>query len=76
ITINVSSFFRNRYRWDALEKQVLPRWLEDSRGKLRGWSAACSSGEDPYSLAMMMARSGGTRPYDMLATDLDPAILK
>ncbi|ENN8957752.1 protein-glutamate O-methyltransferase CheR [Listeria monocytogenes] len=76
ITINVSSFFRNRNRWDALEKQVLPRLLENSRGKLRVWSAACSSGEEPYSLAMMMERSVGTRHYDILATDLEPAILK
>ncbi|MCH3138989.1 chemotaxis protein CheR, partial [Listeria monocytogenes] len=70
------SFFRNRNRWDALEKQVLPRLLEDSRGTLRVWSAACSSGEEPYSLAMMMERSVGTRQYDILATDLEPAILK
>ncbi len=59
-------------RW---KKQVLPRLLEDSRGKLRVWSAACSSGEEPYSLAMMMERSVGTRHYDILATDLEPAIL-
>lgn len=32
ITINVSAFFRNRNRWDVLEKQVIPRLLEDSRG--------------------------------------------
>lgn len=76
ITINVSSFFRNRNRWDALENTVVPHLLENGCGKLRVWSAACSSGEEPYSLAMMLERVAGARHYDILATDLEPAILK
>jgi len=71
MTINVSEFWRNPNRWEALEKQFLPRLIEASGNRLKCWSAACSSGEEPYSLAMILARHGALRTARVLATDID-----
>ncbi|HKN93192.1 MAG TPA: CheR family methyltransferase [Thermoleophilaceae bacterium] len=58
ITINETHFFRNRPQMTALEKEILPQLIEAKREtrKLRIWSAACSSGEEPYSLAILIDR--------------------
>jgi chemotaxis protein methyltransferase CheR len=66
ITINETSFFRNEPQLDVFEKHVLPELLEARKGvkRLRIWSAACSSGEEPYTLAMQVHRSLGLRIND------------
>lgn len=75
MTINVSEFFRNANRWDVLEKKILPRLLkESSRPKI--WSAACSTGEEPYTLAMIMAQFMPLSQVSIFATDLDRMILE
>ncbi len=56
MTINVSEFYRNPIRWQQLEEDILPQLLRTSQGKLRVWSAACSTGEEPYSLAMLLSK--------------------
>jgi chemotaxis protein methyltransferase CheR len=58
ITINETHFFRNRPQMKALETEILPQLIEARRHtrKLRIWSAACSSGEEPYSLAILIDR--------------------
>ena len=56
LTINVTKLRRNAEAWDALEQQALPALLERS-GPIRAWSAGCSSGEEPYTLAMAFARA-------------------
>ncbi|HLT55588.1 MAG TPA: CheR family methyltransferase, partial [Bacillota bacterium] len=53
LTINVSEFYRNPKRWDVLQREVIP-YLTKDKSKLFIWSAACSTGEEPYSIAMMM----------------------
>ena len=55
ITINVSEFFRNPDQWEILDKQILPSLLQKYRD-LKIWCAACSTGEEPYSLAMLLSR--------------------
>ncbi|WP_029420301.1 CheR family methyltransferase [Alicyclobacillus macrosporangiidus] len=70
MTINVSEFLRNPERWHAL-MQHLP---EVAGRSLRAWSAACASGEEPYTLALLLEERGGTR-YDILATDIDRSVL-
>ena len=55
MTINVSEFFRNPNRWEVLEKRILPRLLKNNK-RLKVWSAACSTGEEPYSLVMLLSR--------------------
>ncbi len=74
ITINVSEFYRNNQRWEVLEKNILPKILQRTkRPKL--WSAACSSGEEPYTLAMIMSNSMRLADVRILATDIDENIL-
>jgi chemotaxis protein methyltransferase CheR len=54
LTINVTKFFRNPEAWEWLGKRVLPGLLEARAGRLRIWSAGCASGEEPYTIAMLV----------------------
>jgi len=55
LTINVTKFFRNRDTWTWLGSHLLPGLLRRDEGRLRVWSAGCSSGEEPYTIAMLVA---------------------
>lgn len=70
MTINVSEFWRNPNRWEVLEKTFLPQMLRSSR-RLKVWSAACSTGEEPYTLAMILNELKALQETHLLATDLD-----
>ncbi|WP_132767005.1 CheR family methyltransferase [Tepidibacillus fermentans] len=74
ITINVSEFFRNRPRWKVLEDKILPQLLQTK--KLKAWSAACSTGEEPYTLAMIIQQKYPMTHLDLLASDIDEGALK
>jgi chemotaxis protein methyltransferase CheR len=82
ITINETSFFRNEPQLSVFEAQALPELLEArSREKrLRIWSAACSTGEEPYTLAILLHRTLGVRLADwrieILGTDISEKALK
>jgi len=54
LTINVTKFFRNWDTYSALEQKVIPALWERGERELRVWSAGCSSGEEPYSTAILM----------------------
>lgn len=70
LTINVSEFYRNPAQWEMLEKEIMPNILKvNKRPKI--WSAACSTGEEPYSLTMMMSRLTDLGSVKILATDID-----
>ncbi len=81
ITINETSFFRNEPQLDVFEQKILPELLESRKAKktLRVWSAACSSGEEPYTLAIQIHRSLGVRLSDwrveILGTDISEKVL-
>lgn len=75
MTINVSEFFRNGDRWQILEDKILPR-LRGNKKRLKCWSAACSTGEEPYSLAMILAKQGILELSEILATDIDSGALE
>ncbi len=80
LTTNVSSFFRERHHFDTFEKKLLPGLLERARSgsKVRIWSAGCSSGQEPYSLAMvLLSRVPDIHTLDIkiLGTDIDLKIL-
>ncbi|MFL5807622.1 MAG: CheR family methyltransferase [Roseiflexaceae bacterium] len=76
LTINVSSFFRDVERYQQLQTVILPALLRD-RPNLRVWSAGCSRGHEPYSLAMLLAEMSGLyRRHQILGTDIDRAVLE
>ena len=74
LTINVTDFFRDRAQWDRLEATVLPSLLAQ-RGALKIWSAGCSHGQEPLSLAILLDEAGALRRSTILATDFDHAAL-
>ncbi|PLT34874.1 protein-glutamate O-methyltransferase CheR [Bacillus sp. V5-8f] len=74
MTINVSEFYRNAKRWEVLEKKILPRLLGTSR-KLKIWSAACSTGEEPYTIAMVLSNLLPLSQIEIHATDIDENVL-
>lgn len=84
ISTNVTSFFREVHHYDLLTAELLPRWLEQKRragDRLRIWSAGCSTGEEPYALAMVLAEAieahgAGAADAKILATDLSPQALE
>ena len=70
MTINVSEFYRNAKRWEILEKKILPQILNHTT-KPKIWSAACSTGEEPYTLAMIFSKYIPLSNVKILATDID-----
>jgi len=74
ITINVSEFLRNPEAFDTLRTRYLPGLLA-GRTMLRVWSAGCSLGYEPYSIAMLVRELSATVGLRILATDLDERIL-
>ena len=74
LTINVSEFFRNADKFSVLEKSIIPKLLKTSP-RLSIWSAGCSIGAEPYSLAIIMKELTPNVRHRILATDLDVEIL-
>lgn len=75
MTINVSEFYRNAQRWEVLERRIFPKLLSTNK-RLKIWSAACSTGEEPYSLSMVLASHIPLRDVSIFATDLDAGALE
>jgi chemotaxis protein methyltransferase CheR len=80
LTINVTKFFRNPETFAAIDRELVPALYARVEPQLRIWSAGCASGEEPYSLAMLMHRyaiAQGKRfdRVEVLGTDLDRASL-
>jgi chemotaxis methyl-accepting protein methylase len=78
LTINVTRFYRNPETWDCLRRDVLPGLLRSTGGHVRVWSAGCASGEEPYTIAMLLAeaaaglgRTGWLAHVAIDATDVD-----
>lgn len=71
ITINVTEFFRDEAQWTQLRRSVLPELVESQSGRLSIWSAGCSTGQEPYSLAMLLAEAGALEGSKILGTDFD-----
>lgn len=71
LTINVSEFYRNPNQWKVLEQKVMEHLKENNRGSLNIWSSACSTGEEPYSMVMMLSEFYPLDKIKILATDID-----
>ncbi len=81
LTINVTQFFRDPEVFVELENVILPELLAGGKTDLRVWSAGCSSGEEPYSIAISIEETAerlGLKNlrYEIYATDLDDEILR
>lgn len=74
MTINVTEFYRNRPRWDILEEKFLPCLLSRNR-EIKVWSAACSTGEEPFTLSLVLAKKTVLTNVNILATDIDKRVL-
>ena len=80
LSTNLTSFFRESKHFDYFQDVFLPKRLAQSSGpfRLRGWSAACSSGEEPYTLAMTLKESlptNRTTDVKILASDISTKVL-
>jgi chemotaxis protein methyltransferase CheR len=75
ITINETYFFRNAGHFDALRNHILTKFSKENKdGIIRIWSAGCSTGEEPYSIAMIaldMLQDGRDLQIEILGTDVD-----
>jgi chemotaxis protein methyltransferase CheR len=81
LTTNVTRFFREPHHFEHLKTVILPPLLPLAKkgGRIRLWSAACSSGQEPYSMAMtVLSLMPDAARYDVkiLATDIDPNVLR
>jgi chemotaxis protein methyltransferase CheR len=74
ISTNHTYFFREPVHFDILRDQAVPA-LAGTHRAFRVWSAACSSGEEPYSIAITLARAGLACPWQIAATDISHRIL-
>ena len=76
LTINVSEFWRNPEQWKVLEEEILPELMKKFGKSLKIWSAACSTGDEPYSLVMLMSKYAPLNKIKVLATDIDKQVLE
>jgi chemotaxis protein methyltransferase CheR len=74
LTTNETQFFREQKHFDFLRDRILP--LRSTRHIFRVWSAAASSGEEPYSIAMTVAAALGDAPWELVASDLSSRVLE
>lgn len=74
LTINVSEFFRNSSQWRVLKEKILPMLLAENKN-LKIWSAGCSTGQEPYTLAMILKEHFPNGNHSILATDFDTRVL-
>ena len=81
ITTNLTSFFREKYHFEQMATEALPQIMQSRSAtrRLRVWSAGCSTGEEPYSLAMVMRETFERHAnWDarLLATDIDSKVIE
>ncbi|MGN0153794.1 MAG: CheR family methyltransferase [Lachnospiraceae bacterium] len=75
LTINVSEFYRNPKQWQLFENQMIPYLKKKFGSKLNIWSAACSTGDEPYTIAMILAKYFPLEQIHIYATDIDEDVL-
>ncbi|EAT12555.1 protein-glutamate O-methyltransferase CheR [Bermanella marisrubri] len=78
ITTNLTSFFRESHHFEFLAKEIITQWRKNPKEPIRIWSSACSTGPEPYSIAITLRKNIKVDNLDIriLATDLDSDVLK
>jgi len=79
LTTNKTDFFREPAHFEFMTKTVLPEFIDQGRDRLKLWSSACSTGAEPYTMAMVMSDFLGDHlgvKYSILATDLSTDVLE
>ena len=75
MTINVSEFYRNPDQWAFMDREVFPALIEKFGKNLKIWSAACSTGDEPYSLVMALSKHLPINQIKIIATDIDKTVI-
>jgi len=77
LTTNVTELFREQHHFELLAERIVSEAARSGRKKLRIWSAGCSLGDEPYSIAITLTNAPVTRDWDVkiLATDIDTDVL-
>ncbi len=76
LTINVSEFFRNPQQWEELRDNIIP-YLFDTFGRtLKIWSSACSTGDEPYSLVLLLSEFLPLSKIHIYASDVDDQVME
>lgn len=80
LTVNVSDFFRDPRFYDTFRNKILPEVLKSERENIRIWSAGCATGQEPYTIAMLMKNlmqnQGEKISFRIWATDIDRQAIK
>jgi chemotaxis protein methyltransferase CheR len=77
LSVHETYFWRELSQIQALAGIIAPEWFKKSKMPLRIWSAACASGEEPYTIAIALAEAGfGSHPVEIIGTDANPLALK
>jgi chemotaxis protein methyltransferase CheR len=80
VSTNKTDFYREPVHFEFLEKELLPMLVQNkTRGVIKVWSAGCSSGEEPYTLAIVLQEFKEKNPgfdYHILATDISTQVLQ
>lgn len=71
LTINVSQFYRNPVQWVNFENEIIPYLRSNFGDRLTIWSAACSTGDEPYTIAMILSKYISLDKVRIIATDID-----
>ena len=75
LTINVSQFYRNPNQWENFENEIIPYLRSHYGDRLTIWSAACSTGDEPYTIAMILSKYVSLDKIQIIATDIDDDVL-
>lgn len=78
VTTNKTDFFREVAHFDFMQSTALPGFIAEGRNKIRLWSAACSSGEEPYTMSIVLNEFKEKEPqlaFEILATDISTNVM-